>query len=152
MNARQLIEIAVGFFVLAGIASLVMLAFKVSGLRDVYNSEQGYQVYALFDNIGNLKARSRVTIAGVNVGRVKSIELDETNYRARVDLFIKNSVQIPTDSGASILTAGLIGDNYIALEPGAEEKMLKEGDVIQETHSALILERLIGQFLFNEKK
>jgi len=152
MNARQLMEIAVGFFVLAGIAALVMLAFKVSGLRDVYNTEQGYEVTASFDNIGGLKVRSRVTVAGVNIGRVRSIDLDEATYRARVALFIKNSVKLPSDSEASVLTSGLIGDNYISLDPGAEEQMLKAGDTIQETHSAIILERLIGQFLFNKSE
>jgi len=150
MNPRRTMEMMVGFFVLAGLAALVMLAFKVSGLRDVYNSQQGYQVSAMFDNIGNLKMRGRVTVAGVNVGRVTYIELDKQSFRARVTFTLNNNM--PKDSSASILTSGLIGDNYISVEPGADEATLKSGDVIQETHSAMILERLIGQFLFNKDK
>jgi len=152
MLNRRMIEVTVGFLMLLGIVSFVVLAFQVSGLRTVYSSEKGYQVTAYFDNIGGLKTKARVTVAGVSVGKVMSIQLDPKTYQAKVVLFLDSDLVVPDDSAASILTAGLLGDNYISLEPGAEETSLKNGDIIQETHSAMILERLIGQFLFNKDK
>lgn len=152
MIKRQTVELWVGLFVLVGIAALLMMAIKVSGLQTSFKSTQGYQVKAYFDNIGGLKTRAKVTAAGVNVGRVQAINFDETTYRAEVVLYIFNGFRFPADSSASILTSGLIGDNYISLTPGAEEVELATGDIIEETHSALVLERLIGQFLFDKDK
>lgn len=152
MIKRQTVELWVGLFVLVGIAALLMMAIKVSGLQTSFKPTQGYQVKAYFDNIGGLKTRAKVTAAGVNVGRVQAIYFDEATYRAEVVLYIFKGFTFPADSSASILTSGLIGDNYISLTPGAEEMELANGDTIEETHSALVLERLIGQFLFDKDK
>lgn len=147
---RRTVEIAVGIFMLMGLASLIMLAFKVSGLNQVYDRNHGYELKAYFSNIGGLKVRSRVTVAGVNIGRVRDITIDPSTYEAVVTAFIKSPYQVPRDSSARILTAGLIGDNYLALEPGADEDTLQPGEIIEETHSAVILEELIGQFIYNK--
>lgn len=149
---EKTIEITVGLFMLAGILALLMLALKVSGLSNTVGFE-GYQVSANFDNIGSLKVRAPVTIAGVRVGQVTQIRLDPGTFKAVVTLKIdKNKNAIPEDSSASILTEGLLGSNYISLTPGFDDTYLKEGDVIDSTHSALILENLIGQFLFSINK
>lgn len=151
MNKR-LIETAVGLFVLLGIISLTMLAINASGLRQTFSESNGYEVKAYFSNIGNLKQRSKVTLSGVNIGRVKEINIDKNSLDAEVVLYLDNEIALPKDSSASILTSGLLGDTYIAIEPGAEEKNLNDGGVIDETHSALVLEKLIHQFLFNKEK
>lgn len=146
---EKTIETTVGLFMLAGILALLVLALKVSGLSNTVGFE-GYQVSANFDNIGSLKVRAPVTIAGVRVGQVTQIRLDPTTFKAVVTIKIdKNKNAIPEDSSASILTEGLLGSNYISLTPGFDTAYLKEGDVIDSTHSALILENLIGQFLFS---
>jgi len=121
-------------------------------LTSFYDQEQGYEVSTYFEEIGGLKTRSRVTIAGVQVGRVDSIALDPKSFSAHIKLNIFPEFKnlIPIDSSASIVTAGLIGDNYIVIDPGADFETLQQGGVLEETHSAIILERLIGQLIFNE--
>jgi phospholipid/cholesterol/gamma-HCH transport system substrate-binding protein len=149
MLSQRIIETIVGLFLLAAILALVALAFKVSGLTSFFKQE-GYDITAAFDDIGQLKVRSSVKIGGVTIGEVTAIAIDPTSYKAVVTLRINSSVKdIPTDSSASILTAGLLGDNYIAITPMYSKDFLKNGGEIEETHSAMILEKLIGQFLFS---
>jgi phospholipid/cholesterol/gamma-HCH transport system substrate-binding protein len=146
------IEFTVGLFILAGIFALLVLALKVSGLGTAALGGNGYYVTANFDNIGGLKVRAPVTIAGVHVGEVTNIHLDPTTYRATVTLLIdQQQNQLPSDTSASIYTQGLLGANYISLAPGYDTTYLKNGAVLQSTHPALILEDLIGQLLFSLK-
>lgn len=150
MMQKKAVEIGVGLFVAAGIAALLMLALKVSNMSN-FSAADGYNVTARFENIGGLKVRSPVTMAGVRVGRVAAIELDEETYEAVVHLNIVSSYdKLPTDSTASILTSGVLGENYVGLEAGAEEAYLKSGGEIKLTQSAIVLEQLVGQFLFNK--
>ncbi|MFN3237266.1 MAG: outer membrane lipid asymmetry maintenance protein MlaD [Pseudomonadales bacterium] len=143
------IEIVVGTFLLAGLISLAILAIRVSGFT-VNPDQQTYTVMARFDNIGGLVVRSKVSIAGVVVGKVRTIELDQETFMARVELEIDANVnQIPIDSTAAILTDGLLGGKFIGLSIGAEEDVLQDGDEIYDTQSAIILEELIGKFLLN---
>lgn len=143
------IETAVGLFVVAGMAALFMLAMQVSNLSMWQG--KGYDLIAYFENIGGLKVRAPVTLAGVTIGRVAAIELDKSRYEAKVTLRIDPRYDnLPRDTSASIYTAGLLGENYVALEPGGEEAFLRPGDEIKLTQSAVILERLIGQFLFEK--
>ncbi len=143
------IEVAVGFFIVAALLALIVLAFKVSGLTQVGNGSY-YVIKADFDNIGDLKVRAPVTVSGVKVGRVSGIKLDSQTFRAIVTLQIQNWFnKLPIDTSASILTQGLLGSNYISLSPGYEEKLLHPGQHIETTHSALILENLVGQLMFN---
>ena len=147
---RQRLELAVGFFVALGLLALTMLAFKVSNLSSVGTSE-GYQIKAHFENIGSLKTKAPVTVAGVRIGRVSRIYWDPDDYQAVVVLNIDNQYKtLPKDTGASILTSGLLGEQYVGLEPGGSPEYLKEGDEIKITQSALVLEKLIGQFLFSK--
>jgi len=144
------IETLVGFFVLLGIAGLLFLALKAANLGSFTASSDIYSVTAKFDNIGGLKVRAPVRSAGVTVGRVASITLDPKTFQGVVRLDLQRSVQFPSDSSARILTSGLLGDQYVGLEAGAEDKMLAAGDVIKQTQSAVVLESLISQFLFNK--
>jgi phospholipid/cholesterol/gamma-HCH transport system substrate-binding protein len=143
------IETLVGLFVLLGMLGLVFLALKAANLTS-FGGGDTYPVTAKFDNIGGLKARAAVRSAGVTVGRVASITLDGKTYQGVVRLEIDRGVQFPKDSQARILTSGLLGDQYIGLEPGADEKVLAAGDTITQTQSAVVLESLISQFLFNK--
>jgi phospholipid/cholesterol/gamma-HCH transport system substrate-binding protein len=146
MSTRT-IEILVGVFVAVGLGALFTLAMRVSNLSALTEGK-GYQIAAYFQNIGGLKVRSPVTVSGVRVGRVSSISYDPKQYQAKVTLTIDPSQDyFPIDTSASIYTAGLLGEQYIALEPGAEEQTLKQGDTIEYTQSAMILEQLIGQVL-----
>jgi phospholipid/cholesterol/gamma-HCH transport system substrate-binding protein len=148
MLSQRTVESFVGVFLLAGIIALLVLAFKVSGLTSFFKTE-GYEVTAAFDDIGQLKIRSAVKIGGVTVGEVTGIKLDPQTFKAVVEMHINSKFNdIPTDSSASILTAGLLGDNYIAITPMYNPQFLKNGDAIEETHSAMILEKLIGQLMF----
>lgn len=150
MPNNKAIEMAVGVFVAIGIGAIAMLAFKVSNLTSAEVSNP-YRVRAQFDNIGGLKVKSPVTMAGVRIGRVANISFDRERYVAVVTLDIDGRYNtIPKDSNASILTSGLLGEQYIGLEPGGAEEYLKADDTIDLTQSALVLERLIGQFLFNK--
>jgi phospholipid/cholesterol/gamma-HCH transport system substrate-binding protein len=146
---RRNIEIMVGVFVAAGVAALVMLAMRVSNLS-LINTSSGYEVVAFFDNIGGLKERAPITLSGVRVGRIATIGYDTKRLQARVTLSIAHGYMIPSDTTASIFTSGLLGEQYVALEPGGEEQMLKPGDEIRLTQSALVMEQLIGQFLFQK--
>ena len=139
-------DFVVGLFVLAGLAAIAYLSMNVGGFS--LRRGGGLVVYASFDQTGGLKARAPIVISGVKVGQVDSIALDK-NFRARVEMNIEHTLQIPTDTTASIVTAGLLGDRYISLQLGGEEKYLKSGDEITMTESAVILERLIGKLIHN---
>ncbi len=143
------VETLVGLFVLLGIAGLVFLSLQAANLAS-FGGGDSYVVTAKFDNIGGLKARAPVRSAGVNVGRVTSIRLDPTTYQGVVTLEIDRTVKFPKDSSARILTSGLLGDQYIGLEPGPSEENLADGGSIAQTQSAVVLESLISQFLFNK--
>jgi phospholipid/cholesterol/gamma-HCH transport system substrate-binding protein len=145
---KRSIETLVGLFVLLGMAALVFLALKAANLAS-FGQHQGYTVTAKFDNIGGLKPRAPVRSAGVTVGRVLSIGLDPITYQGLVRMEIDNFIKFPKDTSAKILTSGLLGDQYVGLEPGALEKELAAGDVITQTQSAMVLENLIGQLIFN---
>lgn len=150
MINRKSLELWVGLFVAAGILALAMLAFKVGNLTsaDVMNS---YKVSARFDNVGGLKVKAAVTVAGVRIGRVSAIAFDNKKYQALVTMDIDGRYQnIPKDSSASILTSGLLGDQYIGIEPGGDETSLQNGDSFLRTQSALVLEKLVGQVIFNK--
>jgi phospholipid/cholesterol/gamma-HCH transport system substrate-binding protein len=149
MNKKS-IEVLVGLFVVLGGLALVFLALKAANLGSFASGGDTYQLSARFDNIGGLKARAPVRSAGVNVGRVTSIALDPKTYQGVVTLEIGKGVDFPRDSSAKILTAGLLGDQYIGIEPGADEKNFAPGETIKQTQSAVVLENLIGQFLFNK--
>ena len=136
----------VGLFVLIGGAALLFLALKAGNLLSL-NFDATYQVSARFDNIGGLKPNAAVKSAGVVVGRVESISFDDKTFQAKVLLNMHKNTLFPKDSSAKILTSGLLGEQYIGLEPGADEKNLASGDVIKQTQSAVVLENLIGQFI-----
>lgn len=145
----RVMEIGVGAFLLAGMVALLMLALNVSGLN--LERKNTYKVYARFENIGGLTERSKVTMSGVLIGQVSAIRLDEDALQALVEMEIHQEVDfLSIDSSASILTAGLLGEKYIGVVVGAEEEYLQDGDFFQDTQSALVLEDLIGKFLFNE--
>lgn len=149
MHSRS-VQIWVGLFVVVGMASLLMLAMKVSNISALTETE-GYTITAQFENIGGLKVRSAVTMAGVVVGRVAAIGFDKESYEAVVTINIQKQYDnIPEDTSASIFTAGLLGEQYIGLEPGGAEDNLQAGSEIQLTQSALVLEQLIGQFLVSQ--
>jgi phospholipid/cholesterol/gamma-HCH transport system substrate-binding protein len=146
--SKRSIEIMVGGFVLLGLGALLFLALKAANLAS-FGDQKGYTVTAKFDNIGGLKSRAPVRSAGVTVGRVRSIGLDAKTFQGVVTMEIDNDVVFPKDSSAKILTAGLLGDQYIGIEAGGDEKNMKGGDVISQTQSAMVLENLIGQLIFN---
>ena len=147
--SKKSMEALVGFFVVLGLAALLFLALKAANLAS-FGDQKGYTVTAKFDNIGGLKARAPVRSAGVTVGRVKSIGLDAKTFQGVVTMEVDNDVQFPKDSSAKILTSGLLGDQYIGIEAGGDEKNLKAGDVISQTQSAVVLENLIGQLIFSK--
>lgn len=148
--SRKTIEFAVGAFVALGLLALTMLAFRVGNLSTA-DITDGYKINARFDNIGGLKVKAPVTVAGVRVGRVSDIYFDSKDYQAVVVLNISSEYnELPQDTGASILTAGLLGEQYVGLEPGGSPEMLKEGDTVTITQSALVLEKIVGQFLFSK--
>lgn len=146
---RTTLDLWVGAFVVAGVAALMVLALKV-GNMSTYNTSKTYQVQAYFNNVGGLKPTASVRSAGVLVGRVSEIVLDRDRYEARVTMTIDESYKFPKDTFANIQTAGLLGENYIAFLPGGDEKMLKEGDVIKKTQSAMVLEDIVGQFIYGK--
>jgi len=149
MESRQL-ELTVGAFILMGILALLVLAMKVSNLSD-FGGGDGYEVRAKFDNIGGLKVRSPVKMAGVQVGRVSAIDFDDQTYQAVATFRIDHRYnRLPTDTSAKIYTAGLLGEQYVSLEAGGEEEYLKDGDQITLTSNAVVLEQVIGQFLYNK--
>lgn len=143
------VEISVGVFLLAGMLALLLLALRVSGLT-VANSADTYKLVAHFDNISGLTTRAKVTMAGVTVGKVVAIDFDTETYTGKVSMEVQSRVNnLPIDTTASILTAGLLGEKYISFSVGGEDEVLKDGDVIYDTQSSLVLEELIGKFLMN---
>ena len=147
--SRRAIDLMVGGFVLLGLAALVFLALKAANLGS-FASGPTYDVQARFDNIGGLKPRAPVKSAGVVVGRVAAITFDDQAYQARVILNLEARYQFPHDTSAKILTSGLLGEQYIGLEPGGDPRMLAAGGIIRMTQSAVVLENLISQFLFSK--
>jgi phospholipid/cholesterol/gamma-HCH transport system substrate-binding protein len=145
---RTAIDLWVGIFVTIGLAAIVFLALKVGNLAS-FSTAPSYRLEARFDNIGGLKMRAPVKAAGVVVGRVDRIRLDPKTYEAVVGLRIENGYQFTKDSIASILTSGLLGEVYIGLDAGGDAVMLADGATIAKTQSAVVLEKLIGQFLFD---
>lgn len=148
----RLIELGVGVFVLLGVLALVLMAFRVSGLAS-QNYGDTYVLKARFENLGGLTERAKVSMAGVTIGRVTKVSLDKERYSAVVEMEISKSMDtLSRDSAAAIMTAGLLGEKYIALSVGAEDDYLANGDWIEDTQSAFILEDMIGRFLFNNDK
>lgn len=149
MQSKAL-ELLVGFFFSLGVAAIFILTFRVASLNGG-GDDKVYRVVASFENIGGLKSGAAVTLAGVRIGRVQEIVIDPQSFEARATLAIENKYNnIPKDTGASILTAGLLGEQYIGLNPGGDEEVLAAGDTIVFTQSALVLENLIGQFLVSK--
>lgn len=146
---RTTLDLWVGFFVTIGIGALIFLALRVGNLGGT-SIRNSYPLTADFSNIGSLKVRAPVKSSGVVVGRVTSIDFDQEVYEARVTLSIDGRYQFPKDTFAKILTAGLLGEQYIGLAVGGDDLMLKSGDTISKTQSAIVIEELIGQFMFNK--
>ena len=146
---RKTLDLWVGLFVVAGLAAVLVLAMK-GGNLSTFNMSESYALQADFDNIGGLKARAPVKSAGVVVGRVTGITFDNASYRARVSMVVDKRYQFPKDTFAKILTAGLLGEQYIGLDPGGDEVNLKSGDKIAKTEPAMVLESLISKFMFDK--
>ena len=149
MNRAPVRDLIVGLFVLAGIVALAYLSISIGGFT--WHNHGGLKVYADFSETGDLTVRAPVVIGGVRVGEVSAITL-EKDFRARVDMNLESSLQLSTDTSASIVTAGMLGDRYIELQPGGEERNLKSGDKILYTEPAMILERLLGQVIYGITK
>lgn len=147
--SRKLLDLWVGLFVVIGFAAILFLALRVGNLSSA-NFAETYRLTAKFDNIGGLKVRGPVKSAGVVVGRVAEIHFDSQTYEAQVTVTIDSRYRFPKDTFASILTAGLLGEQYIGLDAGGDEKMLQPGDTFAKTQSAVVLEKLIGQFMFSK--
>lgn len=146
----RLVEVAVGGFIVMGAIALVLMALRVSGISAADSGEK-YTVTAYFENLGGLTERAKVSMSGVPIGRVSKIYLDTEDYVAVVEMEINQSMStLTTDTSAAILTAGLLGEKYIGLTVGADEEYLEDGGIIEDTQSALVLEELIGQFLFSQ--
>ncbi len=146
---RKSIDFMVGLFVLLGLAAIVFLAFKAANLTSL-GGGNSYALQAKFDNIGGLKSRAPVKSAGVVVGRVGQVTFDNKNFMAVVTLDMDTRYQFPKDSSAKILTSGLLGEQYIGIEPGGDEKNLASGEVVKRTQSAVVLENLISQFIYGK--
>lgn len=150
MNKRYGIEVMVGLFMVIGVLALFFLAMRVSNFN-LNTTAESYRLTARFSNVGSIKVRSPVTMAGVRVGRVEAVTFDKASYEAIVTLRIDASVDtIPDDTFANIFTSGLLGEQYLALAPGGSPEYLRDGDEIANTQSALVLEQMIGQFLFKK--
>ncbi len=146
---RRAVDLWVGLFVVAGFIALMMLALKV-GNFGTYSPKDVYVVKAHFDNIGGLKEQAPVRSSGVVVGRVTDIRFDSKKFDAEVTMTMDGKFKFPTDTTASVLTSGILGENYVGLEAGGADDNLKQGDVIKLTQSAIVLEKLISQFLFSK--
>ena len=146
---RSKTNVAVGFFVALGIAATVFMALKVGNLVS-FDSGAGYRLEARFDNIGGLKVRAPVKSAGVVVGRVEAVYLDKATYEAVAQLRIRPEYRFSNDTIAAILTSGLLGEQYLSLDAGGDSRYLDDGERITKTQSAMVLEKLIGQFLYNK--
>lgn len=150
MARARLIEVLVGTFMLLGFLALFFLAMKVSNLSASPGGD-GYRLTARFDNIGSLKVRAPVSMAGVRIGRVEDIRFDKETYQAVVTLHVERQFDtIPVDSFANIFTAGLLGEQYVGLDPGGSQEFLRDADRIGHTQSALVLEQMIAQFFFSK--
>ena len=147
---RSTLDLWVGLFVCAGIGALLILAMKVGNMTSIGLGNHTYTLYAHFDNIGGLKARAPVKSAGVVVGRVSSIGFDNTRFNARVELSIDERYKFPKDTTASILTSGLLGEQYVGLDAGGDSANLASGEAVKLTQSAVVLEKLISQFLYSK--
>ncbi|HXR01737.1 MAG TPA: outer membrane lipid asymmetry maintenance protein MlaD [Pseudomonas sp.] len=146
---NRTLETGVGLFLLAGILALLLLALRVSGLS-ASTTNDSYKLYANFDNIAGLTVRAKVTMAGVTIGKVTAIDLDHDTFMGRVTMEVDKRVNnLPSDSTASILTAGLLGEKYVGISVGGDDQLLKDGGTIHDTQSSLVLEDLIGKFLLN---
>lgn len=151
MSHTRILELIVGAFVILGVLAVFFLTMRVSNLAGQGDSGDGFAVQAQFENIGGLKAGAPVSLAGVRVGRVTGIQIDKDTFQAVVTIQLASRYNyLPDDSNASIYTAGLLGEQYIGLAPGGSERVLQAGDTIKFTQSALILEQIIGQFLFSK--
>lgn len=151
MQHSKTIDTLVGLFVASGIVALFFLAMHVSNLSSFIDNKDGFHITARFENSGKLKVRSPVSIAGVKIGQVSRIYFDQQTFESVVDMYIdKKFNALPEDTTASIFTAGLLGEQYVSLDPGGSEESLHDGSVIEITQSALVLEQLIGKFLFKE--
>lgn len=150
MQQKRSLEIMVGLFLVLGFLASFFMALQAANLGSFSFGNKTYAVTADFDNIGGLKPRAAVKSAGVVVGRVRSIEFDPESFQARVTLDMQAKYPFPADSSAKILTAGLLGEQYVGIEPGADEKNLEEGSQIRRTQSAVVLENLISQFLYSK--
>lgn len=146
--SRITLDLWVGIFVIVGMGALLFLALRVGNVSSV-DLADAYTVRAQFDNIGGLKVRAPVKSAGVVVGRVSAITFDTQSYRAAVEMTVAENYEFPRDTIASILTSGLLGEQYVGLDPGGDVEMLADGETLQITQSAVVLEKLIGQFLFD---
>jgi len=142
-------DVWVGLFVLLGLAAVLFLALQAANLLSL-NFQKTYMVEAKFDNVGGLKPKAAVRSAGVLVGRVESITFDDKSFQARVGIALESRFVFPKDSSLKILTSGLLGEQYLGLEPGADDKNLVAGDTISSTQSAVVLENLISQFLYSK--
>jgi phospholipid/cholesterol/gamma-HCH transport system substrate-binding protein len=147
---RTVLDLWVGVFVAAGIAALLVLALKVGNASTTFNMGDTYRIHAEFDNVGGLKVRAPVKSAGVVVGRVDDIQFDGKKFTARVALIIDKRYRFPKDTSVAILTSGLLGEQYIGLEAGGDSAMLEDGETVKLTQSAVVLEKLIGQFLYSK--
>jgi phospholipid/cholesterol/gamma-HCH transport system substrate-binding protein len=148
--SRTTLDLWVGIFVAAGIAALVLLALKVSNASTSFRADKEYTVSAEFQNIGSLKVGAPVRSSGVMVGRVESVRFDTAKYVARIVLKIDERYPFPKDTTAAVLTSGLLGEQYVGLEAGGDDTRLEDGDMIRLTQSAVVLEKLIGQVLFDK--
>jgi phospholipid/cholesterol/gamma-HCH transport system substrate-binding protein len=148
---RSKVDVLVGLFVVLGFLALLFLALKAGNLAS-FSTGADYSVTAKFDNIGGLKVRAPIKSAGVTVGRISEIGFDPETFQARVTLAIEERFQFPRDTSAKILTSGLLGEQYVGLEPGGDEKNLADGGKISLTQSAVVLENLIGQFLYGRSE
>jgi phospholipid/cholesterol/gamma-HCH transport system substrate-binding protein len=146
---KSAIDVWVGIFVAIGLLAALFLALKVGNMNAV-SFQPTYTIAARFDNIGGLKPRAPVKSAGVVVGRIADIRFDDTTYQATVTMTLERSYQFPKDSAAKILTSGLLGEQYVGLEAGGSDQMLAQGNMITQTQSAVVLENLISQFLYNK--
>ena len=146
---RKTVDLWVGIFVTAGLIGLLVLALKVGNASSVRVSD-GYTITAIFDNVGGLRARAPVRSAGVLVGRVEKVGFDNETLRAKVIMRIDRRYEFPKDSSVSILTAGLLGDQFIGIDGGGDIELLVDGDQVRLTQSAMVLEKVIGQFLYGK--
>jgi len=146
---RSKVDVWVGLFVLIGAAAILFLALQSANLLSL-SFQQTYRISARFDNAGGLKPKAAVKSAGVVVGRVEAIRFDDKTFQADVVLALESRYAFPKDSSLKILTSGLLGEQYVGIEPGADEKNLAQGDVVKQTQSAVVLENLIGQFLYSK--